>query len=48
MTRKPSRRFDSSRLAARLVPVFLIILVIGLLATMVIIFMSFSGRAPGF
>jgi hypothetical protein len=38
MTRRPSRRFNSSHLLARLVPFFLIILALGLVATMVIIF----------
>jgi len=43
MTQKPSRRFDSSRLLARLVPFFLIVLALALVATIVIIVLSLAG-----
>jgi hypothetical protein len=48
MTQKPSRRFDSSRLIARLVPVLLIILALALVVTLVIIGMSLAGVTPSF
>jgi hypothetical protein len=40
MTRKPSRRFDQNWLTARLVPALLILLALGLVATLVLIALS--------
>jgi uncharacterized membrane protein len=41
----PSKRFNPSRWMERLVPVLLVILAIGLLATMVIIILAVLGVA---
>jgi hypothetical protein len=40
MTRKPSRRFDSTWLTSRLVPALLIVLAVALVATLVVIALS--------
>jgi uncharacterized membrane protein len=42
---RPSKRFNPSRWMERLVPVLLVILAIGLLATMVIIILAVLGVA---
>lgn len=42
-----SRRFKPSRLAARLVPVLLVILALALLVTIIIVVLSVVGVMPG-
>jgi hypothetical protein len=45
---RPSRRFNSNRLASRLVPVILVILALLLVATLVIVVLSMAGLTPGY
>ena len=43
-----SKRFDPSSWSSRLVPYFLALLLLGLVATLVIIVLSTLGLTPGF
>ncbi len=45
--RKKSKRFTPSKWTEYLVPILLILLLIGLLATLVIVALSLSGLTPG-
>ncbi len=47
MKSKPSQRFEPSALAARLVPVILVLIVIGLAAVIVVTAMALMGLTPG-
>ena len=43
-----SKRFDPSGWSSRLVPVLLALLLLGLIATLVVILLSVLGLTPGF
>jgi len=43
-----SKRFTPSRWTSRLMPVFIAILLIGLIATLAVVILSIMGVTPGF
>lgn len=47
MTSKDSQRFKSSVITAKLVPVLLVLILVGLIAVLVLIVMTLLGFTPG-